>query len=56
MTRNKTGLHTCAEAPASGTKLAGNGAARPLPSKVWYPLNRLHVCFGQQEEYAEAGK
>lgn len=44
------------EGSSCGTTLAGNGATRQLFPGTWHPLDGLHICFGQQEEYAEAGR
>lgn len=37
-----------------GTCLAGKGGTMALPAGKWYVLGENHVCFGGQEEYAEA--
>ena len=39
-----------------GTRLAGKGQAMSIPPQQWCRVNGLHVCFGGQEEFAEAGR
>lgn len=39
-----------------GTLLVGKGQAVPIPPRQWCRVGGLHVCFGGQEEFAEAGR
>ena len=32
------------------------GQAMSIPPQQWCRVNGLHVCFGGQEEFAEAGR
>lgn len=44
------------EGSSCGTMLFGQGQAMRLSPNIWQPLNGMHIRFGQQEEYAEAGR
>ena len=44
------------EGSSCGTRLVGGGQILPIPAWRWCRTNGLHICFGQQEEYAEVGR